>query len=74
MAEKLGATGEFPEGKLNETDEGGLQFAVTDDGKLVRVHFGKPVAWMAMGADLADQFADALKEHAARIRKAAKPQ
>jgi len=45
----IGATGEYPEGKLNETDEGELQMAITTDvhGN-IRIDFGKPVHWFAM--------------------------
>lgn len=49
--EKLGATGEFPEGKLGPGDEGALQLAIGVEGKAVIIHMGmKPVAWFAMNA------------------------
>jgi hypothetical protein len=42
----IGATGKFPDGKINEKDEGELQFAMTvSDGRLI-MNFGKPVAWI----------------------------
>lgn len=64
---KLGATGKFPAGKLNKDDEGELQLAigVTRDG-LVRIDFGKPVAWLAMTKADAAKFAGLLMKHAAR--------
>lgn len=58
---KLGATGEYPEGKLNADDEGAIQFAIghTADG-LVRIDFGKPVSWLAMPAAQARAFGEVL--------------
>lgn len=61
---KFGATGDFPKGKLNESDEGGLTFAVARDGDNVRVEFGTPVAWMAMPVDVAVAFAKVLLDSA----------
>lgn len=45
--EKFGATGEFPAGKLNEQDEGGILFGITvHEGKLI-MNFGeKPISWI----------------------------
>jgi len=47
---KLGATGKFPEGKLNKDDEGGLRFAIASDQEkqIVVIDWGKPVSWLAM--------------------------
>lgn len=52
-----GPLGGFPKGKLTPSDEGALQFAVTQkDGRVV-LEFGTPVAWIGMtpqdAADLA---------------------
>lgn len=46
----LGATGRYPEGKLNEHDEGEIAFAVAADlvHKKVLINFGKPVAFLGM--------------------------
>lgn len=45
---KLGATGKFPEGKLNENDQGELRAAlIVNQGRLVLL-FGKPVEFLAM--------------------------
>lgn len=48
---KPGPTGDFPEGKLNESDEGGLMIKVGADrvNKKVYVEFGVEIAWMAFG-------------------------
>lgn len=64
---KLGATGAFPEGKLNKTDEGELRMAVSSTGDgLVRVDFGKPVAWFAISPNQAKELAAHLMKHASR--------
>lgn len=54
---KLGATGNFPRGKITEEDEGELQLAVGTLGGEVIVHFGKPVKWIGMPPQDARQLA-----------------
>lgn len=57
---KLGPTGKFPEGKLNDGDDGELQFAVGNkDGNVVLI-FGVPTKWLAMPPDKARAFAQGL--------------
>ena len=62
---KLGATGEFPQGKLNEHDEGGLQMAIfkTKDNHLI-IEFGSPVQWLGMPIHEAKEFALAILKKA----------
>jgi hypothetical protein len=68
---RFGATGRFPEGKLHRTDEGELQFGIAHkDGKVI-VNFGKPVAWFAMPAEKAREFAAVLLHHAREVEKGA---
>jgi hypothetical protein len=62
--DKLGATGGFPDGKLNGADEGGLRFAIGEEGGNVVINFGKPVAWLGMPPEQAVAMAELL------IRKA----
>jgi len=52
---KLGATGRYPQGKLSPDDEGELAIAVAWDpyANMLRVEFGKPVAWLALSAERA---------------------
>jgi hypothetical protein len=66
---KFGATGEFPQGKLNGHDEGQLQFGVTttSNGKVV-LNFGHEVAWLAFDPTQAVKLASILISNA---RKAA---
>lgn len=66
---KLGATGEFPDGKLNEEDEGQLQLAVGVRNGQVFMAFGKPVSWMAMPPGEARKFAAMLNEKADAAEK-----
>lgn len=44
----IGATGNFPDGKVSEDDEGEIQFgmAADPDNEMVHIDFGKPVAWL----------------------------
>jgi hypothetical protein len=61
---KLGATGNFPQGKLHQSDEGELQLAfMVKDGKVI-VNFGKPVAWLGLAPADARQFAVFLMKRA----------
>ena len=70
MALKLGATGAFPQGKLNAHDEGEIQIAVGNkDGKVI-LDFGKPVVWMGMDPNQATAVAASLIEHAKRVQGA----
>ena len=63
---ELGATGRFPGGKLDHTDEGELAFAVRTDEKreLIYLDFGKPVAWLSLTPQLANDLANSLLKHA----------
>lgn len=60
MTDTLGATGEFPHGKLNGSDEGGIRFAIGEDGGNVVINFGTPVAWLGMPPEQAVTLALAL--------------
>ena len=60
MAENLGATGDFPHGKLNGNDEGGIRFAIGEDGGSVVINFGTPVTWLGMPPEQAVTLAEAL--------------
>lgn len=62
----LGPTGEFPEGKIDSEDEGELTMAIGAAEGLVRVDFGSPVVWIAMGPDDARGMAASLVEMAER--------
>jgi len=68
MSDQLGATGAYPEGKLNKDDEGALQFGIARGGDgLVHINFGKPVAWFAIPPNDAKQLAALLMKHATGV-------
>lgn len=69
MAKGFGSTGNFPDGRLNESDEGEIRFGVAADpeNKVVVLNFGKPVAWLGMPPDLARQLALSLLKNAGQI-------
>jgi hypothetical protein len=68
----LGPTGDFPKGKLNEEDEGGLTMAVSHQvypsGGVVRIDFGKPTAWIGLPPDEAVAFAKMIVNHAMALK------
>jgi hypothetical protein len=60
----LGATGKFPEGKLNHNDEGEIALGITTkDGKIV-MDFGKPTHWIGFTKEQALMIASSLIERA----------
>lgn len=61
---KLGATGAFPDGKMNQHDEGELRFAISNANGEVRIDFGKPVRWISLSANQAKELAAVIMQHA----------
>lgn len=63
---KLGATGRHPYGRADESDEGELRMALaTDHGNgIVRIVFGKSIAWLGLPSTEARQLAQMLIEKA----------
>lgn len=62
----IGATGKFPQGKLNKTDEGELCFAIAGDPKTkkVLIEFGKSVEWLGLDPIQARGLAEILLRNA----------
>lgn len=62
----FGATGDFPKGKVDKHDEGGIKIGIAWDGKagIVRIAFGKEVAWLGMEPPEAIEFAKAILKKA----------
>ena len=60
----IGPTNDYPRGKLNNEDEGGLITGVSHDKGNVIINFGKPVAWVAFPPEMAFQFARSIATHA----------
>lgn len=67
----LGATGEYPEGSVGPTDQGGLRAGLAFDPATGRImiNFGKPVAWLAMTPAEALTFARQLQIKARDARQ-----
>ena len=67
--QRPGPTGDFPDGKLNKQDEGGLNMAIkTQNGRVV-VDFGKQLSWLAMPPEIARGFANLLLRAAEGVEK-----
>ena len=66
IRKQLGATGEFPEGKVTKEDEGEIRLAIGSKTGTVFIEFGKPVAWIGFTPQQAKQIALTLLEHAAQ--------
>lgn len=65
----VGETGDFPEGKLTDHDEGGIVFALgVVEGKII-LHFGKSVAWVGMNPAQAKELAGLLEHRAEQALK-----
>ena len=62
-----GATNNFPDGKLTETDEGEIKFAITAIEDRVVLNFGTPVHWIGFTRAQALAIANSLTKHAASI-------
>lgn len=56
--------GEFPDGRLNQHDEGGIAMAVSNERGRVTLSFPKPVKWIGLTADEAIGLAELLIDHA----------
>lgn len=67
---EFGASGQFPQGKLNDDDEGELRLGITYDKLtgVVMVNFGKPVAWLGLPPPEAREFAQKILWHAGKAR------
>jgi hypothetical protein len=62
---------QYPRGKLDKEDEGGLAVVITQYKNVVRIDFKKKVAWFAFPPDLAIEFAEVIIKHAKEIKKRA---
>ena len=61
---------QYPEGKLNDDDEGAIATVIgtTKTGE-VFMQWPAPVTWIAFSPDQADEVADTIKKHAEEARK-----
>lgn len=65
----LGATGQFPEGKISPEDAGELRMAIGRDQDHVLVRFGTPVADLALPRAVALALATSIAQHAMELRE-----
>lgn len=63
IREQLGATGEFPNGKIIPEDEGEIRIAIGSKFNTVFMDFGKPTAWIGFTPVQARQIAATLMKH-----------
>jgi hypothetical protein len=61
---QFGATGDYPHGKMNVEDEGGIILGIAHDKGNVIINFGKPCAWIGMPPEEAFGLARLIAEHA----------
>lgn len=62
----LGATGNFPEGKISDNDEGEIKILIGSKTGTVFIEFGKPVSWVGLTPRAAENIGLALVAHAKR--------
>ena len=67
---KLGATGEYPQGKLNDADRGEIKLAISADTQCGKVllNFGAPTVWVGFDYDQAIEIADSIRDSALKLR------
>jgi hypothetical protein len=56
----IGPTGEFPEGKLGEHDDGEITIAVSSRSGNVIVEFGSLISWLGLSPAQARELGEAL--------------
>lgn len=60
---------QYPRGLARPDDEGEFKMRLGHNGVAVLVDFQKPVTWIGLGPDEAEQFAAGLVKHAAELRR-----
>lgn len=70
----LGATNNYPLGKMNEEDEGEIRIAIAADHQndKVLINFGKPISWIGLTAEQAIDISDNLRDKAIEIKTKSK--
>ena len=64
---KLGATGNYPKGKIIPEDQGELRLAIGTHDDSVIIEFGKEVKWIGLGKEDAIQFANTILQWANKL-------
>lgn len=60
MIPNLGATGNFPDGKITDDDEGEIRIGITRKDDTVVIDFGKPIAWIGFTKEQAKEIGETL--------------
>ena len=63
----IGKTNDYPRGKFNDSDEGGLKIAIGLQDKTVVIAFGTPTAWIGLDKQTPIDFANGILEKAHAI-------
>lgn len=58
---------QYPDGKMNEDDEGQLRINLFEDQGRLILHFGKPTAWVGMDRATAMEIGQALIDRAKEL-------
>ena len=66
---EFGKTGLYPAGVLSDTDEGGIQFGVSNYAGKVVLNFATPVTWLGMDPQQATGLANSLLKQARQANK-----
>ena len=69
MIGKIGATGQFPKGKLDASDNGELAIGIATKSGCVIINFKEPITWLGLPPLEAREFANLLLKNAAKIEK-----
>ncbi len=64
---EVGKSGDYPNGKLTDKDEGGLVYKVGRYKDTVIMEFGTPVKWLGLPPENARELAQVLIKHADAI-------
>ncbi len=64
----------YPQGKLNDSDEGELDVTIGIENSAIVLNFRKSVTWIGLGAEEARQLADLLLKNAIELEKQKKPE
>lgn len=68
MPKTGGPTGNYPDGKLSDDDDGEIQFGICHVERRIIMNFDKPIKWIGFTRDQAIEVANALLKHAEKAR------
>lgn len=67
----IGPTGQFPRGRLNDSDQGELAISIGTEQGVVVMNFGTPTAWVGFPPAQARDIAAMLVKHADHLERRA---